>query len=215
MATTLSRWDPFTELNTMRNMMDRFFDQSFGRLPALRRDGEELGPATLGLDVYETGTDIVVKAAVPGVDPQQIDISVEDDVLSIKGEFEQREVGGRRTRDHVARVLHVARRVGDDELPTRGGEVAVRDVDRDALLALGAQAVGEKRQVGVVEAAVAARAFDRLELVLEDLLRLEQEPPDERALPVVDGPRGGKSQQFHDRGPRNIPRACGLPSPLR
>lgn len=91
MATTLSRWDPFTELNTMRNMMDRFFDQSFGRLPALRRDGEELGPATLGLDVYETGTDIVVKAAVPGIDPQHIDISVEDDVLSIKGEFEQRE----------------------------------------------------------------------------------------------------------------------------
>ena len=60
---------------------------------------------------------------------------------------DQREVGGRRARDHVARVLHVPGRVGDDELPPRGGEVAVGDVDRDALLALGAQAVGEQRQV--------------------------------------------------------------------
>ena len=64
----------------------------------------------------------------------------------------QREVGGRRAGDHVARVLHVPGRVGDDELAPRRGEVAVRDVDGDALLALGAQAVGEQREVGVVEA---------------------------------------------------------------
>ncbi len=54
---------------------------------------------------------------------------------------------------HVARVLDVARRVGDDELAPLGGEVAVRDVDGDALLALGAQAVGEQRQVGALVAA--------------------------------------------------------------
>ena len=60
---------------------------------------------------------------------------------------DEREVGGRRAGDHVARVLHVAGRVGDDELAPRRGEVAVGDVDRDALLALGAQAVGEQREV--------------------------------------------------------------------
>jgi hypothetical protein len=43
----------------------------------------------------------------------------------------------------------VAGRVGQDELATRSGEVAVRDVDRDPLLALGPQAVGEQREVGV------------------------------------------------------------------
>jgi hypothetical protein len=47
----------------------------------------------------------------------------------------------------------VAGRVGDDELALGRGEVAVRDVDRDALLALGAQAVGEQREVRVVVAA--------------------------------------------------------------
>ena len=53
-------------------------------------------------------------------------------------------VGGRRARGHVARVLFVARRVGQDELAPRRGEVAIRHVDRDALFTLGPQAVGEK-----------------------------------------------------------------------
>jgi HSP20 family protein len=75
----------------MRTMMDRLFDQSLGRFPALARTGEELGSATLGLDVYETGDDLVVKAAVPGVDPKDVDISVDDDILTIKGEFDQRD----------------------------------------------------------------------------------------------------------------------------
>lgn len=90
MATSLIRWDPFAELASVRSTMDRLFDQSFGRLP-LVRSGEELGPLSLGLDVVETNEEYIVKAAIPGVDPKDVDISVEDDVLTIKGEFEQRE----------------------------------------------------------------------------------------------------------------------------
>jgi hypothetical protein len=56
-------------------------------------------------------------------------------------------VRGRGAGDHVARVLLVAGRVGDDELALLGGEEAVGDVDGDALLALGAQAVDEQREV--------------------------------------------------------------------
>ena len=74
----------------MRNLMDRLFDQSFGRLPSMR-GGEDLGPSSLGLDVIENGDNFVVKAAVPGVDPKDVEISVEDDILSIKGEFEKKE----------------------------------------------------------------------------------------------------------------------------
>lgn len=91
MPTTLTRWDPFAEMSAMRTMMDRLFDQSLGRFPALARSGEDLGAATLGLDVYETGEEYVVKAAVPGVDPKDVEISVDDDVLTIKGEFQQQE----------------------------------------------------------------------------------------------------------------------------
>ena len=69
--------------------------------------------------------------------------------------------GGGRAGDHVARVLNVAGRVGDDELALRRREVAVRDVDGDALLALGAQAVGEQREVHLLLAAQARCARAR------------------------------------------------------
>ena len=58
-------------------------------------------------------------------------------------------VGGRGAGHHVARVLDVAGRIGDDELAPRRREVAVGHVDRDALFALGAQAVGEQREIDV------------------------------------------------------------------
>lgn len=90
MPTNVARWDPFQEFAGMRNAMDRLLEQSFGRLPAFR-NGEELGPASLGLDVMETNDSFVIKAAIPGVDPADVDISVEDDVLTIKGEFEHKE----------------------------------------------------------------------------------------------------------------------------
>ena len=62
---------------------------------------------------------------------------------------EHGEVGGRGAGRHVARVLLVAGRVGDDEAAPVGGEVAVGDVDGDALLALGVEAVDEQREVDV------------------------------------------------------------------
>ena len=64
---------------------------------------------------------------------------------------DHREVGGRGARDHVARVLRVAGAVVQHEAAPRRGEVAVGDVDRDALLALGAQAVGQQCEVEALE----------------------------------------------------------------
>ena len=107
----------------------------------------------------------------------------------------QREVGGRGAGDHVARVLHVARGVGHDEGPDRRGEVAVGDVDGDALLALGPQAVGEQREVGVVVAAVGAGALDGLQLVLEDGLAVVEQPADQGGLAVVDGTGGREAEK--------------------
>ena len=111
----------------------------------------------------------------------------------------QAEVGGRGAGDHVAGVLHVAGGVGDDELALGGREVAVGHVDGDALLALGAQAVGEQREVGVVVAAGLRGRLDGLELVLEDRLRVEQQPADEGGLAVVDGAGGGEPEQVHQK----------------
>jgi hypothetical protein len=96
----------------------------------------------------------------------------------------------------------VARRVGQDEAALRGGEVAVRDVDRDALLALGAQAVGQAREV---ELAVAPAQV--VELVGEDRLGVVEQAPDERRLAVVDRARRGEAQEVGAGRNRAVGRA--------
>ncbi len=92
----------------------------------------------------------------------------------------------RRAGDHVARVLHVPGRVGDDELAALGREIPVRDVNRDALLALGREAVGDERQVDVGPRHV-ARLAGRGELVFVYGARVEEQAADERRLAVVHG----------------------------
>ena len=100
-------------------------------------------------------------------------------------------VGAGGGRDHVARVLLVARRVADDELAAGRGEVAVGHVDGDALFALGRQAVGEQRQVGL------ARALHAGQLVLQHRLAVHQQAADQRALAVVDAAAGDEAQRGH------------------
>ena len=111
-------------------------------------------------------------------------------------EQDDRDVGGRGAGDHVARVLDVPGRVGELEAARRGDEGAVGDVDRDPLLPLGAEPVGEERQVDVAVAAALARLLDVLELVGHDLLRVVEQAPDERRLAVVDRAARDEAQEL-------------------
>jgi hypothetical protein len=111
---------------------------------------------------------------------------------------DHREVRSRGAGRHVARVLLVARAVGDDVLAPVGVEVPVGDVDRDALLALGLQPVHQQGEVHLVagRAPLAAVGGHGRQLVLEDLLRVVQQAPDQRALAVVHAAAGDEAQQF-------------------
>ena len=75
-----------------------------------------------------------------------------------------------RARDHVARVLHMPRRVGDDELPLRRGEVTVGDIDGDALLAFGAKAVGEIGEIDLAATGDVSGTFERFDLIFHQRL---------------------------------------------
>ena len=99
--------------------------------------------------------------------------------------------------DHVARVLDVAGRVRDDELAPGRGEVAIGHIDGDALLALGAQPIGQQRQVDIVVAALQAGPFDRFHLILKDRLGVVKQPANQRALAVIHTARRGETQQIH------------------
>ena len=80
----IERWQPFSELMSLRQAMDRLFEDSFVRpsrgVAAL---GEVAAPA---LDVYQTPTEIVVKAALPGLKPEDVNIDITGETLEIKGE---------------------------------------------------------------------------------------------------------------------------------
>jgi HSP20 family protein len=70
---------------SLRSAFDRMFDEArpFRAVVGGENGG---GGAYFPLDVFETGDEIVVKASLPGVKPEDIDISVHGDVLTIKGE---------------------------------------------------------------------------------------------------------------------------------
>jgi hypothetical protein len=91
----------------------------------------------------------------------------------------------------------VARCVGDDVLARVGGEVAVRDVDRDPLLALRREPVQQQREVELValRAVALGVSFQGCELVLEQELRLVEQPADQRRLAVVDAAAGDEAEQ--------------------
>jgi len=78
----LTRWDPFQEMLNLRRTVDRLFDN-------VGSDHEWAQPSMWGLavDVVENKDDFIVKASVPGINPDVLDISYADDTLTIKGEI--------------------------------------------------------------------------------------------------------------------------------
>ncbi|MEA3407462.1 MAG: Hsp20/alpha crystallin family protein [Chloroflexota bacterium] len=73
-----------------------------GRFPSLFTESPfwGWGDMTPAMDVYETDEEVVVKVAIPGIDPDDIDVTVEENTLTIKGEIEREE---ETDRDYVRR----------------------------------------------------------------------------------------------------------------
>lgn len=84
MADYITRWDPFREAVTLREAMDRLFEDTF--VPARRATEPREQVFRLPLDAYVTPNDIVITANMPGVKPEAVEITIEGDTLTIKGE---------------------------------------------------------------------------------------------------------------------------------
>jgi len=81
----ITRFDPFSEMVTLRQAMDRLFEDSFVSPLTLRTyNGEATAPA---LDVHQTADEIVVTAALPGLKAEDVDITITGQTLTIRGEF--------------------------------------------------------------------------------------------------------------------------------
>ena len=86
--TVLTRWDPFRELQTLQSRMSRLFEEQYGgREDALMSSGAFVPP----VDIYEDQHGIQLKLEVPGIEEKDLNINVENNVLTVSGErkFEQ------------------------------------------------------------------------------------------------------------------------------
>ncbi|MBM3136932.1 MAG: Hsp20/alpha crystallin family protein [Chloroflexi bacterium] len=80
----LIRWDPLREVSEVRSLMDRAFDDFFSRSP-ITYDG--IG--SIDINMLQTDDDVIVKASIPGVKPEDINISVSGDTLTLRGEIKE------------------------------------------------------------------------------------------------------------------------------
>jgi HSP20 family protein len=81
----LVRWEPLREVMSLRQAMDRLFEDSFVGLPHLKVNGM----GEIPIDIYQEKDNLVVKAALPGVKPEEVDITLADDILTIRGEHQE------------------------------------------------------------------------------------------------------------------------------
>ena len=87
---SMIRWDPSRDLVSLRQAMDRLFEESFVRPSGFTL---ELGGGNIPIDIYQTENTVEVKATLTGVKPDEVDISITGDTLTIKAERkEEKEV---------------------------------------------------------------------------------------------------------------------------
>jgi len=80
---SISRWEPFRGLNTLQEQVNRLFDEGLHRARTSQTDLATWSPA---VDIYEAENELVVKADLPGLQEQDIDVRVENNTLTIRGE---------------------------------------------------------------------------------------------------------------------------------
>ena len=117
----MQRWYPFNDLRQMQNTMDRMW-----RRAGSRSNGSEESPDietwAVPLDVLRKGDDTIVRAAMPGVSPEDIRVSIEDNVLTIKAHTSQEfqdEDGDYLMRERRSGSFHRALRLPDSVDPDK------------------------------------------------------------------------------------------------
>lgn len=83
--TTLTRFTPAHDILTIRDLMERMFDETLAPV----NDSANV-EGRLTVDAYTTQNEIVVQAALPGVKPEEVEITVENDTLKISAELPKR-----------------------------------------------------------------------------------------------------------------------------
>jgi HSP20 family protein len=118
MAGPLTRWDPFAELADLRSRFDRAFATGRSWTPAI--------------DVERDDGNLVIRADVPGVKPEEVKVEFEDGVLTLHGEHEQAEE--RTEKEFVRRERHYGSFTRSMTLPSGVDGSAIKATTKDGVL---------------------------------------------------------------------------------
>ena len=83
MNTTMTRWDPFRGLTSLQDQVNRLFEDTVHQGRTSQADLATWAPAA---DIYETENELIAKLDLPGVQENAVDIHVENNTLTIRGE---------------------------------------------------------------------------------------------------------------------------------
>jgi HSP20 family protein len=84
----LIRWQPMREMVTLRDAMDRLFDDAFTRPWSITDAGRtSMVPS---IDMFETENDVVIKAALPGMKAEDVEINITGEMITIKGQTKEK-----------------------------------------------------------------------------------------------------------------------------
>ena len=87
----ITRWDPFNELTSIQNRFNQLLRSPFGGGLSTGEQPLSFGSFAPPVDIYEDEHNIIVQAEVPGVDEKDLDIRLENNVLTITGERKMEE----------------------------------------------------------------------------------------------------------------------------
>jgi HSP20 family protein len=82
------RWEPFREILSAQDRLNQLLNQTFSRTFGSEGQEQELGNRAWApaVDIYETDTNLVMKVELPGIDPKDVEVRVENQTLVITGE---------------------------------------------------------------------------------------------------------------------------------
>jgi HSP20 family protein len=83
--TSLSRWEPFRDFVTLQDRLSRLLNDPLARYPVTEGPGAWLPP----VDIFEEADRVVLRAEIPGVGKDDIDVKVENGTITIRGEKKQ------------------------------------------------------------------------------------------------------------------------------
>lgn len=115
---TLLRWRPYGEMLSLRNAIDRVFQDI-----SSQDWSQTTSELSVPIDMYETGDHIVVKSALPGVKAEDVEVNIDDNRLTIEGEFkteDEQEKGDvyyqEQRYGHFRRSVQIPRNINTDDI---------------------------------------------------------------------------------------------------